>query len=650
MAFHSGMPWMAGGELGVDLFFVLSGFLITTLLVREFAGTSGISLRQFWARRVRRLFPALVLVLAFVAVYALVVGNPSAMSHLRWDGFASLTYWANWWFIASGQSYFAAFLDPSPLRHLWSLGVEEQWYVVWPPLLLLGLRAARGRIERLLPAVAALAMASIGLMALIGGRWHEVDRAYYGTDTRAHALLIGALAALLLERWPITARRGRAAAQLVALPAAGVVAWMLVNADGRSRSMFEGGYALFGVAAAVVIVAMMQPRSSVLKQVLRLPPLVAVGKISYGLYLWHWPIDLWLQPGRVGWHGYALFGLRSAVALAAATASYVLVEQPIRTRRWQWRRPRLAVLQAGAASMAVLVVATLIGPLQRGPGGAPVAINGEGASPTTLAVRGPTTTVSPRAPVAVAPKGQRVRVMVGGDSVGFTLAYIVQPKGIELYSTAWLGCGVLPDGVPLAGGATSGTPEKGCQEQRQRWLAALQHRPEVVLLSFGAWEVFDQYFHGRIYRVYSPAMRRLLTQQLQSDVDFVEGHSRARVVFLDVPCMADHQSELGGGDSPRNDPARRRWVQGALDQVVKSNPGRVFELPIGDFLCRHGKAREVIDGVVVRPDGVHYSGPGADLVWKRWLGPRIIRLARTSSGGARTGAKVPSRSAGGPGH
>ena len=192
LLYHGEVSWARGGFLGVDLFFVLSGYLITTLLLREWDSTSRIALDRFWSARARRLLPALFLMMTAVAAYGALLAPDSTLHRLRWDGLATLAYVANWRFVASHASYFELFSDPSPLTHMWSLGIEEQFYLVWPLVLLGALRLARGRLWPILVGVVLAALASATAMAMIYQPGQDPSRIYYGTDTRAQALLIGA--------------------------------------------------------------------------------------------------------------------------------------------------------------------------------------------------------------------------------------------------------------------------------------------------------------------------------------------------------------------------------------------------------------------------------------------------------------------------
>jgi len=206
MLYHGGAPMATGWFLGVNMFFVLSGFLITSLLLGEWARRLSIRLGQFWARRARRLLPALLLMLVGVAAYARFFATPGEFADLRLDSLSTLFYVANWHFIVSGSNYFAAAAQPSPLSHMWSLAIEEQFYIVWPPVVLVLLHLGR-RLRpsrRLLPVLAAAVLGALASAADM--RWSflhgaSVTRLYEGTDTRCQDILVGASLAIGLAIW-----------------------------------------------------------------------------------------------------------------------------------------------------------------------------------------------------------------------------------------------------------------------------------------------------------------------------------------------------------------------------------------------------------------------------------------------------------------
>ena len=245
-AYHLDLGWATGGFLGVDTFFVLSGFLITSLLLNEYARDKAVSFTSFWARRARRLLPALFVVLIAVAVYAAFIADSSTLDDLRSDMFATLFYGANWRFINSGQSYFALFSEASPLRHSWSLAIEEQFYLVWPLIVFGCLRLAKGSRRLLAGVCVAGTVASALWMAWLYDS-ANLSRAYYGTDSHAQLLLVGALLAIVLTRWSPQRPGAVVASQAAGILAIGVVLVSFVLVDDTDAFMYRGGYLVFAV-------------------------------------------------------------------------------------------------------------------------------------------------------------------------------------------------------------------------------------------------------------------------------------------------------------------------------------------------------------------------------------------------------------------
>ena len=332
--YHGQVSWAKGGFLGVDVFFVLSGFLITSLLLVELEGSGRIARVAFWSRRARRLLPALFFLLAGVALYAVVWAQPTELDRVRSDGFASLLYVSNWKFIWEGTSYFQAFQAPSPLSHTWSLAIEEQWYLFWPLVLPPLVRLVRGRARWLTAVIAGLAVASAALMAVLFHAGADPSRVYYGTDTRAQALLVGAaFAALTAGRQPalrLDRLRRPWILQAAGSLGAAVVLVMIVRVDSAGAFLYRGGFLIAALAAAALVAA--ASVDGAVSSVLSLRPLRAIGAISYGLYLWHWPIDVALDANRTGLSGWTLFAVRLAATFAIATLSYFVVELPIRRK------------------------------------------------------------------------------------------------------------------------------------------------------------------------------------------------------------------------------------------------------------------------------------------------------------------------------
>ncbi len=321
LAFHAGFTWIRGGYLPLTSFFVLSGFLITSLLLLERGRSGRIALATFWGRRARRLVPAAIVALGLVALYTAAVGR--SVAGLRGDVFACLGWVANWRFIFVGRSYEDLFGDPSPVQHFWSLAVEEQFYIVLPPLAVGLLFLGRGRRWLLAVVTTLLVAASTITMAWLHDPGEPPLRAYFGTDTRAAELLVGVLLALVLigpnglrrltgvTKWIVHVAGTAALAVTVTL-------WFTTREyDDR---LSEGGLLGIALLAAVVVASATQPGSPVAR-VLSLWPLAALGRISYGVYLFHWPLFLWMNEDRTGLEGGPLFALRMAVTVGLATAS-----------------------------------------------------------------------------------------------------------------------------------------------------------------------------------------------------------------------------------------------------------------------------------------------------------------------------------------
>ena len=328
MAFHEGIPGALGGYLGVDIFFVLSGYLITDLLVAQRARRGRMGLGGFWMRRARRLLPALAVLLVTVTA-AVAVIEPGQLGTLRPALGAAATYSSNWYQALHHVSYFATFGPPAPLQHLWSLAIEEQFYLVWP--LILGLVLLLTVNRRVRAGIAwAGAAASALLMAILYTPGADPSLVYYGTDTHATALLVGSAIALtcplarMITAPPELARR----LDFIGVAGLAVLAWAVGHFTGADPAVYPAGLILAALAAAALILAAAAPGT--IGSLLSLPPLRWLGVRSYGIYLWHWPVIaltvaiLGRQPGDA-W----LWIIEAAVAIGLAAASWRWIETPI---------------------------------------------------------------------------------------------------------------------------------------------------------------------------------------------------------------------------------------------------------------------------------------------------------------------------------
>jgi peptidoglycan/LPS O-acetylase OafA/YrhL len=413
IAYHEQFAWAPGGLLGVGVFFTLSGFLITSILISQWAKLGQIKLGDFWLHRARRLLPALFVMLAVVTAWV-TVADRARLGSLRTAVGAAAAYFSNWYLIARNQSYFARFAPPAPLDHLWSLAVEEQFYLLWPLLLLAGLIAARklhAATAWLIVPTAIITAASAYEMLTLYRPGLDPTRVYEGTDTRAFGLLIGAMLALA---WPSAGERGTDSAARparrwtrVLLDAAGLaglagIGMMIWRVGQYSPFAYRGGLVLLSFATAAVVAATSYP-ASIVGRALGWRPLRWIGVRSYGIYLWHFPVIVMTSQPNVK-PGLLLAGLQIAASILLAALSWQLIEEPIRHgaigRAWTrvraagWRpnvgQIKLASLAAGAGTAAVLVmaVAGLSGAVQAKAGArvGPVASQGALQLPVTRTV------------------------------------------------------------------------------------------------------------------------------------------------------------------------------------------------------------------------------------------------------------------------
>ncbi|HEX6567750.1 MAG TPA: acyltransferase family protein [Acidimicrobiales bacterium] len=633
MAEHAGLrapgstqPLLPGGFLGVDVFFVISGFLITSLLLVEHHRSGGVDLRAFWLRRARRLLPAVALMVAGTAVLVAAADLPLDAASARGDAFAALGYVANWRFVVTDQSYFAAFGLPSPFRHLWSLSVEEQWYVVFPPVLVGLCALVRRRPGALLAVLVGAALASAAWMAACHTPGEDPSRVYYGTDTRAQALLVGAALSVVMVRFPGVTRRVGALTPVMAVAGVVVLAALFHTVEGQGASLYRGGFLVVAVvsAAAVGGVALPGARGPVHWLLGRRGP-VLVGRISYGLYLWHWPLFVWLTPDRVGLEGGPLLALRTAASFAVAGLSYVLVEQPVRRQGLRGLagslsrvglpavRPVVLAATAAAAVTAVVAVSTA--------GGGDLQTVAAATPRTTLVdpSRVTTTIVGPGHPLPAVPADRDLRVLVGGDSVAWSLVYHqvtehTLPDGVDMRLVAGLGCTATP-GLPVVAGQIR--EAHNCPDWRGDWQsAAFAFEPDVVVATWGAWEVFDHRDGDVVLRAGTPELAAAYQQSVADSVDAtIAVAPDARFAFLTVPCMAERNAWLGESASPRNDPANLAWVNDLTAQVVARYGARATVIDLGTLLCDGGAPIEEVDGVAVREDGIHVTSEYAPVVW-----------------------------------
>jgi peptidoglycan/LPS O-acetylase OafA/YrhL len=633
LLFHGGH--LIGGYLGVDLFFVLSGYLITSLLLAESKATGTVALKHFWARRARRLLPALALLLLGVAIYARLVAQPSELHQIRIDAVATMAYVANWRFVVEHLSYWSLFTAPSPLEHTWSLAIEEQFYLVWPLVFAAVAWVGRRRrprhrttgskatgattAQRILILSLGLAVAS-GVWGVVVSHLAGQNRDYYGTDTRVAAILLGAaLASLMAIRGPAGTRRGRVGVEVAGLVGVVVLALAWVRLVGTSPLLYQGGLFACSLAAVAVIAAATHPTKGPIARVLRVRPLVLLGMISYGVYLYHWPIFVWLADGTA-LRGWRLFGAQLALTLAVSIVSFVAVERPIRSGVLRWPRS----LVVAPATAVVVVVSLLVVTEAYVPASATVQ-----RADSLHAVVGSVSTSRPQA-----------RLLMVGNSVPYFLAR----EGFEALKTdpPLL---VLNDGYPTCAFPPDATAYRMNQSDgnnylplslpcTQGWSADMTtFRPTAVVFTMGdlLGELRDAKT-GQWLRPCSAGFDRWFESSLLSAVPVLTGGG----AHLFVATSAYSQYYGAPVD---------RWSQtDCMNRVERAvaakDPSVVTVIDLGHYVCpRLGVCRQTIDGAPMRPDGIHYRGPSARAI-AAWMlpqlrmGPSGQPLAMVSSTGA----------------
>jgi peptidoglycan/LPS O-acetylase OafA/YrhL len=618
MANHGGFAWAAGGVISVNVFFVLSGFLITLLLMKEWARSGTIRLRHFWARRARRLLPALFVLLAAIGIYLVYFAPSGTQPALRGDGLSTLFYFSNWHQIFTGQSYYAQVSAQSPLLHTWTLSIEEQFYLVWPIVAIVVLKLSRSPRVLLMIAVAGV-IASATEMALLFHPAIDPSRLYYGTDTRAQDILTGAAFGILLfRRPPATSPRARIAFSSMVVAAVAVFGFEWTRITRSPGLPYRGGFLVADVMVALVIWGVTMAPSGLSARMLSIRPLTFVGRISYGLYLWHWPIFLVLDKARTGLDGWHLFVLRLLVTFAIATVSWYLVETPVRTmtfgswRSWAW-------IPVGAVVLPILLFVT-------------TATSGAEATNIFLA---PSQVKASLATYENAPfpkQRAHLRVLVVGDSLSLTVGFWLSPYasryGLVMRGRPLDGCG-LATAVPYDLHGTPTFPLAPCAQWPTIWHSEVTHlHPQVVVLVVGWWDTMDRMYQGRWQHLGDPAFDAYEKAQLEDAVSILHSGG-ARVAVMTSPFF-DSGEQLDGQPWDEDAPARVDILNKLIESVATAHPGTVSIVPLNKFLDPEGHFTSKIDGKVMRfADGVHTTEDAGT-----YLAPKVFpQLVALGSGG-----------------
>jgi peptidoglycan/LPS O-acetylase OafA/YrhL len=646
---HAGVFLTGGGFFLLDSFFALSGFLITSLLIVEWRKSGTIKLGAFWARRARRLLPGLFVMLIGVAIIFGLFVPAGTYPTLRGDALAALFYFANWHFIFAGSNYFHMTGLTSPLIHTWSLAVEEQFYLVWP-LVFLGVCKVWRSLRALLVVTIAGALLSALEMALLYNP-EDINRLYFGTDTHAQSVLVGASLAVGLAMWAERRRKGAeqdwqvrtawARHVLTAIGVAGIVGSALLYTRVQSNDAFayRGGFLLAAIAASAVLLSVSCAQYSPVARLLSFPVFTFVGRISYGMYLWHFPLFTFINHERTGLSGWTLFVVRVIPTVAVATLSFFLVERPIRRGTFFTTfRARVSVVPAVAVVVLAIVLATM---------------PATDIVPVGAAATGELSATSITSTVPEAYRTTPTRVLLVGDSQALTLGIGLQAAltanptkydHLRLLNEGILGCGVAEGTTAVQSGGTfivglpcTPHPQSGncppggvfgpqqnvpCQAWTTAWTDWVrQFKPNVVVLLAGGGEVLDREYRGQMTNILNPTFAAYVESQLEKAVR-IGTSGGADMVLMTKPCQSTGE-QPDGAPWPQDSSARQAVYNSLLHKVAAMLPNQVYVQDLNSYVCPGGKYTEDLDGVPIRQtDGIHFdmqSGGGGD-----YLAPAIL--------------------------
>jgi peptidoglycan/LPS O-acetylase OafA/YrhL len=651
LLYHGGFSWMSGGFFGVEVFFVVSGFLITSLLLDEHDRNDRVAFGQFWKRRARRLFPALYAVLLAVGVWTALAGSAEQQSQFRRDAWWSIFYVNNWGQILGDVPYFAG--EPPLLRHLWSLAVEEQWYLVWP---LVFVALMRVRLPRRIVggAVVAAAFAVFVYMfwmesrapTTLGGppaAFDGLDRTnylYLSTITRSGGLLLGAGAAFLWRPWRWKNATDAPAGRVLD-PIAGASVAMIGCA--AAVASITAGYVyqwllpLVSILSLVAVMVAVHPAATGFRQMMGWTPLVEVGKRSYGLYLWSWPIFVIVgaTEGSVGAFVWAM-----VLTVVISEASYRFLETPIRLGIiGRWWSDRASITYWPLAGGAVLVGAVAlfyvnVDQFNRFEGGddAVFELDADAAASTdpVNAVAGALPAggeeIVASIPSTAAP-GPSVNLAVVGDSQAHALA-VNLPDGLDgvfpqVVNGSVDGCSVHDSGS-VKSSVSFDNDFSFCKGWQDDWADAASGN-DVALVVVGAWDVFDIDDDGTVYGFDTPEGDVRFAANLTSGIDAILAEG-TNVALLEVACMRPQNVEGAGVRAlpERGDDERVAHVNDLIRWTASSYESPRVQFVEGpDEWCTD---ESIAGDLGYRWDGVHVFRPGANLIYTT-IAADLLRLA-----------------------
>lgn len=622
IAFHFGLTALEGMWVTINLFFVLSGFLIVRLLTAEQVRYGSIDVLAFYRRRIRRLVPALLVMLTAVSVWGALFAPDGVRRKLGGDVLATLGYFMNWRLIAQGDQYFGTAGGASPLRHAWTLAIEEQFYLVAPFVLIALFALARSRRVIIGLLLTGAVLSALWTAQLGFHDQADYPRVYYGSDTRAQALFIGAAIGVL--GGPIGPRRRAPDLPMPLIQIGGLIGLVssvisFAFVTPYSGWMFnQGGMLAFGIGSALLVLACADRRPNATRSVFAWRPLAFVGERTYGLYLWHFPIYQALEATPVGDNAIVIFVVSMALTVAVAHLSYTYLEEPIIARGIRGVLPRIRRPLVASLVPVALVAVLGVGLVRTAP---EAQDQGQAASAGELPeIVAGQPAYEPDAPA---------RVGVLGDSVPYYLAKRFpedQFPGVSINNHAREGCDLLDEPISWAPGLSKKT-EPWCEVQKREWPKDLAKGEDQVLLLFASPLVgLPHIVDGERLWLDDPRLRRIITERFETIYTQATEAGAEQVQIVNVPCRIppddipeEVQEVLDSEPALLKEYKNPTILNGLISDWAKEHPTDVEVVDLDGALCADGYP-ETIHGLPVYNDFLHFSPEATPMLWKWILG------------------------------
>ncbi|MGO1165608.1 MAG: acyltransferase family protein [Janibacter sp.] len=622
IAFHFGLTALEGMWVTINLFFVLSGFLIVRLLTAEQVRYGSIDVLAFYRRRIRRLVPALLVMLTAVSVWGALLAPDGVRRKLGGDVLATLGYFMNWRLIAQGDQYFGTAGGASPLRHAWTLAIEEQFYLLAPLVLIALFALARSRRVIIGVLLGGAVLSALWTAQLGFHDQADYPRVYYGSDTRAQALFIGAAIGVLAG--PISRKRRAPDLPMPLIQIGGLIGLVssvisFAFVTPYSGWMFnQGGMLAFGIGSALLVLACADRRPNATRSVFAWRPLAFVGERTYGLYLWHFPIYQALEGTPVGDNALVIFVVSMALTVAVAHLSYTYLEEPIIARGIRGILPRIRRPLVASLVPVALVAVLGVGLARTAP---------EAQDPGQAASAGELPDIVAGQPVYE--PGAPARVGVLGDSVPYYLAKRFpegQFPGVSINNHAREGCDLLDEPISWAPGLSKKT-EPWCETQKREWPTDLAKGEDQVLLLFASPLVgLPHIVDGERLWLDDPRLRRIITERFETIYTQATEAGAEQVQIVNVPCRIppddipeEVQEVLDSEPALLKEYKNPAILNGLISDWAQKHPTDVEVVDLDGALCADGYP-ETIHGLPVYNDFLHFSPEATPMLWKWVLG------------------------------